>query len=101
MKRRYRSRTECEAASIAMSQINTLITGLNRGVQLLDSEIAAEEERTRCKDQRDPTYSILARSLVARRDNLSATIMALQEQLIPLESLAMSPAVEYDLLLSA
>jgi hypothetical protein len=88
VKRQYRSGTEGEAASIAMVQIRTLITSLNRGVQLLDSEIVTEEERTRCKDKRDPAYSVLARSLIARRDNLSATIVALEEKLVPMESRA-------------
>jgi hypothetical protein len=46
VKRKYRSGTEREAASIAMAQIKTLVTALSRGVQLLDSEIATEEERT-------------------------------------------------------
>jgi hypothetical protein len=33
-------------------------------VRLLDYDIGAEEERTRCKDRRDAAYSILARTLV-------------------------------------
>jgi hypothetical protein len=101
MKRRYRCGTDGEVASIALAQIRTLITGLSRGVQLLDSEITTEEERTRCKDQHDPAYSILARSLIARRDNLSATIMALEEKLVPMESLTISRAVGDELLLPA
>jgi hypothetical protein len=101
VKRQYRFETEVEAASIAMVQIRTLITSLSRGVQLLDSEIVTEEERTRCKDKRDPAYSVLARSLIARRDNLSATIMALQERLVPMERLAISRAVGDELLLPA
>jgi hypothetical protein len=84
-----------------MAQIRTLITSLSRGVQLLDSEIATEEERTRCKDHHDPAYSILARSLMARRDNLSSTIQALQERLVLVEGPTMSRAVEDELLLFA
>jgi hypothetical protein len=34
-----------------------------------------------CRDYRDPAYSVLARSLAARRDNLAATIAALEERL--------------------
>jgi hypothetical protein len=101
VKRKYRSGTEREAASIAMAQIKTLVTALSRGVQLLDSEIATEEERTRCKDQRDPAYPVLARSLVARRDNLSSTISALREQLAPLERRTLSRPVGDELLLPA
>lgn len=74
MKRQYR----CETRSIA--PIETLVIHLSGRVRLLDSDIEAEEERTRCKDRRDAAYSILARTLVARRDNLSATIASLQER---------------------
>ena len=76
MKRQYR----CETKSIAPEQIETLVIHLSGRVRLLDSDIEAEEERTRCKDRRDAAYSILARTLVARRDNLSATIASLQER---------------------
>ena len=79
MKRQYR----CETRSIAPEQIETLVIHLSGRVRLLDSDIEAEEERTRCKDRRDAAYSILARTLVARRDNLSATIASLQERVAP------------------
>lgn len=76
MKRQY----HCETRSIAPEQIETLVVSLGDRVRLLDYDIEAEEERTRCKDRRDAAYSILARTLVARRDNLSATIASLQER---------------------
>ena len=101
MKRQYRSETEYEARSIAVARIKTLVTSLSRGVQLLDSEIATEEERTRCKDKRNPAYSALARSLIARRHNLSATITSLQEQLVPMEGLTTSHIAKAELLLPA
>lgn len=81
MKRQYRS----ETTSIAPEQIETLVSSLGRRVQLLDSDIEAEEERTGCTDRRDACYSVLARTFIARRDNLSATIAALQERLLTLE----------------
>ena len=70
MKTQYR----CETGSSAPDQIGTLVITLSQRVRLLESDIEAEEERTRCTDRRDASYSILARTLVARRDNLSATI---------------------------
>ncbi len=79
MKRQYR----CETRSIAPEQIETLVIHLSGRVRLLDSDIEAEEERTRCKDRRDAAYLILARTLVARRDNLSATIASLQGRVAP------------------
>jgi hypothetical protein len=82
VKRRY----HLETKSIAPEQIETLVVTLSRRLQLLDSDIEAEEKRTRCKDRRDASYSILARTLIARRDNLSVTIAALQERLATLEA---------------
>ena len=76
MKHQYHSVTK----SIAPDQIETLINSLSGRVRLLESDIEAEEERTQCRDRRDPAYSFLARNLIVRRDNLSATIAALQEQ---------------------
>jgi hypothetical protein len=76
VKRQYR----CETRLIAPEQIETLVIHLSGRVRLLDYDIEAEEKRTRCKDRRDAAYSILARTLVARRDNLSATIASLQER---------------------
>ena len=80
MKRRY----HCETKSISPEQIEALV--IRGRLRLLDSDIEAEEERTRCKDRRDAGYSILARTLIVRRDNLSATITALREQLAALEA---------------
>jgi hypothetical protein len=72
--------------SIAPEQIETLVIDLSGRLRLLDSDIEAEEERTRCKDGRDAGYSILARTFIARRDNLSATITARQERLATLKA---------------
>ena len=81
MKRQRRFGTEVEAASIAAAQIKTLIDSLSRCQQSLNCDIETEEERTRCSDYRDPAYSVFARSLIPRRDNLAATIAILQERL--------------------
>jgi hypothetical protein len=81
VKHQRRFGTEVETAIIAAAQIKTLIDSINRTVQFLNCDIETEEERTRCRDLRDPGYSVLARRLIARRDNLIATIAALQERL--------------------
>ena len=81
MKRQRRFGTEVEAASIAAAQIETLIDSLRRCQQSLDCDIATEEERTRCSDDSDPAYSVFARSLIPRRDNVAATIAILQARL--------------------
>ena len=81
MKHQRRFGTEIQAASIEATQIKTLIECLIRRVELLECVIDNEEERTGCRDLREPGYSVLARGLIARRDNLIATIAALQERL--------------------
>jgi hypothetical protein len=90
MEVRYQHRfgTDGEAAA---AQIRTLIDSIGRNVQSLDCDIEAEEERTGCCDCRDPAYSVFARSLSARRNNLAATIAALQGRLMDGEALTYTP----------
>jgi hypothetical protein len=91
VKRQRRFGTEVEAPAIAAAQIRTLIDSICHYVQSLDYDIETEEERTRCWDCRDPAYSVLARSRSARRDNLAATIAALQRRLADAEALTYTP----------
>ena len=91
MKRQRRFETEVKAAPIAAAQIRTLINSIGHYVQSLNYDIETEEGRTRCWDCRDPAYSVLARSLTARRDNLAATIAALQRRLVDAEALTYTP----------
>jgi hypothetical protein len=99
VKRQRRFGTEVEAPAIAAAQIRTLIDSIGHYVQSLNYDIVqslnydieTEEERTRCWDCRDPAYSVLARSLSARRDNLAATIAALQRRLADAEALTYTP----------
>jgi hypothetical protein len=55
-----------------------MIEDLRRVSQILDCDVRTEEERSQISDPSDPRYPILARSLAARRDNLKATIAALE-----------------------
>jgi hypothetical protein len=91
VERQRRFGTEVEAAPIAAAQIRPLIDSIGHYVQSLNYDIETEEERTGCWDCRDPAYSVLARSLTARRDNLAATIAALQRQLVDAEALTYTP----------
>jgi hypothetical protein len=70
-----------EAAQREAAQTWKMIGELDRSVQLLDADIAAEEERIGKSDRSDPAYPILAMSLGVRRDNLMDTIAALKERL--------------------
>ena len=53
------------------------ISDLRRLVQLLDADINIEEERTGISDLTNPDYSVAARQLRARRENLTDTISRL------------------------
>jgi hypothetical protein len=59
--------------------IRIMLGDFDRTRQLLDGDIAAEEERTRISDRSDAKYPILARTLIERRDNIKMTIAALEE----------------------
>jgi hypothetical protein len=59
-------------------QISELIADLDRIVRFLNNDIAAEEERARVFDLSCAKYPVLARMLAERRDNLAATIAALE-----------------------
>jgi hypothetical protein len=78
-----------EAAQRDEMQIRKMIGDLNRNVQLLDCDIVTEEERTGISDRSDATYSILARMLAIRRDNLRDTITALEWRLSRLDQAEM------------
>jgi hypothetical protein len=65
-------------------QTRVLIADITRVVQILNGDIAAEEEQARVFDRSRFDYPILARTLTARRDNLLGTIAALQQRLVNL-----------------
>jgi hypothetical protein len=58
-----------------------MIGNLDRIIKVLDTDIATEEERARIFDRSDALYPILARTLMARRDNLKLTVAALEQRL--------------------
>lgn len=55
-----------------------LVSDLRRLVHLLECDIDSEEERTGIFDRANSNYSVTARQLRARRDNLAATISKLE-----------------------
>jgi hypothetical protein len=65
-----------------------MIADINRVVKILDVDIAAEEERSQIFDQTNADYPMLARTIVARRENLKATIAVLETKLASLSTLA-------------
>jgi ABC-type transporter Mla subunit MlaD len=71
-----------------VARIGAFIGDLNRRAQLLDDDIAAAEERARVFNSFDAAYPVLARTLAARRDNLKATVAALEKRLANLQERA-------------
>lgn len=63
------------------AKVKILIHDLDRVVRILEVDIATEEERAGVSDPCNGAYPILARKMMARRDNLKETIAALERQL--------------------
>jgi hypothetical protein len=59
-------------------QIAALISNLSRTVDILTADIEHEEARIGVRDVSDPAYSVLARSLRVRRENIRVTIASLE-----------------------
>ena len=81
MKRQRHFETAGATALREATVIRTMLGDLDRTVRLLNSDIAAEEERTQVFDTSDPLYSMLARTLLARRTNVNVTVAALAQRL--------------------
>jgi hypothetical protein len=76
--------------------IGTMIADMRRVVQVLDCDVRTEEERSRIFDRSDANYPMLARTLAARRENLKATIAALEARLS-----SIGPSVPAELTIAA
>jgi hypothetical protein len=77
-----------------VATISVLISDLDRVVRILDRDIATEEDLARVCDPFGfgANYPILARTLMARRDNLMDTIAALEKRLGGLQVRQLLPA---------
>lgn len=62
-----------------------MLRDLRHAVRLLDHSIEAELEGSRIRDPSHFAFPMTARTLLARRDNLKATIAALADQLTMFE----------------
>jgi hypothetical protein len=58
-----------------------MVEDLKRTIQVLRIDICTEEDRVRIFDKADPLYSVLARTLTSRRDNLIVTVADLEKRL--------------------
>ena len=61
--------------------IRSMVEDFERTIQILQIDICTEEERVRVFDKADPLYSVLARTLTSRRDNLIVTVADLGKRL--------------------
>jgi hypothetical protein len=57
-----------------------MVDDLQRTIQILLIDICTEEERVQVFDKADPLYSVLARTLTSRRDNLIVTVADLEKR---------------------
>ena len=87
MKRRYHF-GNLNNTAVRETGIEALIVDLRRRAQLLDDDIAAEEERARVCNHSDAAYPIAARILAVRRENVKATIAMLEKRLASLRERA-------------
>jgi hypothetical protein len=62
-------------------KLRALVADLQLRLEVLDTDIHNEEQRTGVFDVDNVAYPILARTLRARRDNLLATIRVLESHL--------------------
>jgi hypothetical protein len=85
MKRRYHFGNANNTAVRESARIEALIVDLGRRAQLLEDDIAAEEERARVFNHSDAAYPIAARILAVRRENVKATIAMLEKRLASLK----------------
>jgi hypothetical protein len=61
--------------------ISKILADLAHTVELIEYEIASQEERASVSDRSDIRYPMLARALIERRDNLKVTSDALKKRL--------------------
>jgi hypothetical protein len=90
----HHSGTATETFSRQAAIIRSMIDDLERTLHILYIDICAEEERVRVFDKADPLYPVLARTLGARSENLTATVAALRQRLKTLEAVTTQAAAE-------
>jgi hypothetical protein len=62
-------------------QTRRLIADIRRVVDILSVDIAKEESQTGVSDSSLPAYSMVARALTDRRENLECTLATLEQRL--------------------
>jgi hypothetical protein len=76
-----RKHREIEINRRTATQLRTMIAGLEREITNLDVSISSELALASVREPSHFAFSILARTMQARRENLQATIAALSDRL--------------------
>jgi hypothetical protein len=84
MKIEHQFETRRATALREAAQIETMIRDLNQAAARLAADAMAEEKRVGISDPHDTAYPILARVLSVRRENLQATVAALEQRVASL-----------------
>jgi hypothetical protein len=63
-----------------VARIAALLSDLQWSLEIIGAEIEIEEERARWPSPEDPHYPLMGRALRTRRDNLAATIRAIEKR---------------------
>jgi hypothetical protein len=92
MKHRYHFGSPNYPLLKQVAQLSALVSNLDRVVRVLESDIAAEEERSGVSDPQNAAYPSLARMMTARRNNLKETIGVLERRLPSKQSKLIEPA---------
>jgi hypothetical protein len=82
MNNSYRFGSPAYAALKQEAKLKELIRDLDRVVRILEVDIATEEARAGVSDPCNGAYPILARKMMARRDNLKETVAALEREFL-------------------
>lgn len=75
-------RFRCEEKRRQVAEIESMISEFQRKQEELDQQVQLEESRTGISDPNHFSYSLTAKALRRRRDNLVKSIADLREQLI-------------------
>jgi hypothetical protein len=86
VRRRFDVQSATTLREVAL--VKTMLADLEKTLEQLSRDIAAEEERVGIFDVNAPWYPILAGTLMARCDKLRSTIAALEKRLGSVDRIA-------------
>ena len=85
VREKSRLQRENEIRQREVAQIRTMVSSLKDAIAVLEVSIAADLERSCIKDPVHRAFPLTAKTMIARRDNLSNTVAALSDRLTKVE----------------